>query len=98
MPMPRTCDPDHLSAASSTIKKYKDMTKKSRGPSADVSPASHIAVIGAGIAGITCARTLMQAGHQVTVFEKSLGAGGRMATCDSEFGGFDHGAQYFHGA
>ena len=71
------------------------MTKKSRSAAADVSPASHIAVIGAGIAGITCARTLMQAGHQVTVFEKSLGAGGRMATCDSEFGGFDHGAQYF---
>lgn len=55
----------------------------------------HIAVIGAGIAGITCARTLVQAGHQVTVFEKSSGAGGRMATRDTEFGGFDHGTQYF---
>jgi renalase len=37
----------------------------------------------------------MQAGHQVTVFEKSRGAGGRMSTRNSEFGGFDHGAQYF---
>ncbi|MES2192121.1 MAG: FAD-dependent oxidoreductase [Pseudomonadota bacterium] len=55
----------------------------------------HIAVIGAGIAGIACARTLVQAGHQVTVFEKSRGAGGRMATRVNEFGGFDHGAQYF---
>ncbi len=55
----------------------------------------HIAVIGAGIAGIACARTLVQAGHQVTVFEKSTGAGGRMATRLNEFGGFDHGAQYF---
>ena len=58
-------------------------------------PARHIAVIGAGIAGIACARTLAQAGHQVTVFEKSRDAGGRMSTRKSEFGGFDHGAQYF---
>ncbi len=55
----------------------------------------HIAVIGAGIAGITCARTLVQAGHKVRVFEKSSGPGGRMATRDSPFGSFDHGAQYF---
>ena len=40
----------------------------------------HFAIIGAGIAGITCARTLVQAGHQVTVFEKSRGVGGRMST------------------
>jgi hypothetical protein len=53
------------------------------------------AVIGAGIAGITCARTLLQAGHSVTVFEKSPSVGGRMATRDTPFGTFDHGAQYF---
>ena len=55
----------------------------------------HIAIVGAGMAGIACARTLMQAGHRVTVFEKSRGTGGRMATRRSPFGGFDHGAQYF---
>ncbi len=54
-----------------------------------------IAVIGAGIAGITCARTLAQAGCQVKVLEKSGGYGGRMATRSTAFGGFDHGAQYF---
>ena len=59
------------------------------------SPLRHIAVVGAGMAGIACARTLAQAGLKVTVFEKSAGAGGRMATRSSEFGGFDHGAQYF---
>ena len=59
------------------------------------SPVRHIAVIGAGIAGMACARTLAQAGHTVTVFEKSRGAGGRMSTRNSEFGSFDHGAQYF---
>ena len=57
--------------------------------------AQTIAVIGAGIAGVTCARTLAQAGHQVSLFDKSVGAGGRMATRESPFGGFDHGAQYF---
>ena len=73
--------------------KHNDMTSKSKTSS---TPSSrHFAVIGAGIAGIACARTLMQAGHQVTVFEKSRGSGGRMATRSTEFGGFDHGAQYF---
>ena len=55
----------------------------------------NIAIIGAGIAGITAARTLVQAGHHVHVFEKSRGAGGRMSTRDSNVGTFDHGAQYF---
>ncbi|MBP6406768.1 MAG: FAD-dependent oxidoreductase [Ramlibacter sp.] len=63
-------------------------------PAAPLRP-QHFAVIGAGMAGITCARTLAQAGHQVTVFEKSRGFGGRMSTRSSPFGTFDHGAQYF---
>ncbi len=54
-----------------------------------------IAVIGAGIAGIACARTLVQAEHQVQVFEKSRGFGGRMATRKTPLGTFDHGAPYF---
>ena len=70
------------------------MTKKSA-PSKPPAPSRRIAVIGAGIAGMACARTLMQAGHVVTVFEKSRGAGGRMSTRNTEFGAFDHGAQYF---
>lgn len=55
----------------------------------------HIAVIGAGMAGIACARTLVQAGHRVTLFERSAKVGGRMATRLTEFGSFDHGTQYF---
>lgn len=39
-----------------------------------------IGVIGAGIAGLTAARKLALAGHEVTVFDKSKGFGGRMAT------------------
>lgn len=55
----------------------------------------NIAIIGAGMAGITAARTLVQAGHRVHVFEKSPGAGGRMSTRETVHGSFDHGAQYF---
>ena len=36
----------------------------------------HIAIIGVGMAGIACARTLRQAGHHVSLFEKSRGLGG----------------------
>ena len=59
------------------------------------SPRRHFAIIGAGMAGVACARTLVQAGHRVTVFEKSAEAGGRTATLHTPFGSFDAGAQYF---
>ena len=58
--------------------------------------SSHAAIIGAGISGLTCARTLAQHGWRVTVFEKSRGVGGRMAVRRTDSGlTFDHGAQYF---
>ncbi len=57
------------------------------------SKAKNFAIVGAGMAGIACARTLAQAGHRVTVFEQAEAVGGRMATVDSPFGGFDSGAQ-----
>lgn len=80
--------------------KRKRSSDKSPNASATSAPPppprqKHFAVIGAGIAGIACARTLVQAGHRVTVFEKSHNAGGRMSTRSSAFGNFDHGAQYF---
>lgn len=55
----------------------------------------HIAVVGAGLAGLTCARQLQQQGHQVVVYERNADVGGRMGTRQTELGGFDHGAQYF---
>jgi len=55
----------------------------------------HIAVVGAGMAGVACARTLVQAGHHVTVFERETEVGGRMASEPTPFGMFDSGAQYF---
>jgi len=55
----------------------------------------HIAVVGAGLSGLTAARQLQSQGHHVTVYEKSAGVSGRMSTRQTELGGFDHGAQYF---
>jgi renalase len=55
----------------------------------------HIAVIGAGIAGLSCATALRHAGFQVSVFDKSRGPGGRMSTRLGPGWQCDHGAQYF---
>jgi predicted NAD/FAD-dependent oxidoreductase len=54
-----------------------------------------IAVIGAGLAGLACARELARADVSVTVFEKSRGLGGRLATRREGNLAFDHGAQFF---
>jgi predicted NAD/FAD-dependent oxidoreductase len=54
----------------------------------------HIAIIGAGLAGLCCARELLAARHTVVVYEKHDDPGGRSRTCESEVGGLDFGAQY----
>jgi renalase len=56
--------------------------------------ALKIAVIGAGMAGVTVARALSTRAD-ISVFEKSRGVGGRMATRRIDEVSFDHGAQYF---
>ena len=53
-----------------------------------------IAIIGAGFAGLTLARRLAEQ-HDVSVFEKARGPGGRMSTRRADPFAFDHGAQYF---
>ena len=58
-----------------------------------------ICIIGAGMAGLTCATALAAAGRQVRLIDKGRGPGGRMATRRAQTSGgpaaFDHGAQYF---
>ncbi len=53
-----------------------------------------VGVIGAGMAGLVCARQLQQAGHRVVVVEKSRGLGGRVATRRLEGSRADHGLRY----
>jgi photolyase PhrII len=55
-----------------------------------------IAIIGAGLGGLMCGRTLVDHGMQVTLFDKSRGVGGRVAYRRGDDGWCcDHGAQYF---
>ena len=58
-----------------------------------------IAVVGAGISGMSCARILLERGCTVELFDKGRKPGGRLATRvidrDNAHLSFDHGAQYF---
>ncbi|PTT75505.1 NAD/FAD-dependent oxidoreductase [Pelomonas sp. HMWF004] len=67
--------------------------------------AARVAVLGAGLAGATCARMLTDAGFNVQLFDKSRGVGGRLATRRAEWtapdsslqrANFDHGAPGFN--
>ncbi|MGB3401864.1 MAG: FAD-dependent oxidoreductase [Microcoleaceae cyanobacterium] len=53
-----------------------------------------VAIIGAGIAGLTCAKALQKAGYRVVILEKSRGVGGRVATRRMDDYRLDHGARY----
>ena len=59
----------------------------------------HIAIVGAGMAGLACAEGLAGQGHVITLLDKGRGPGGRMSTRRVEtragLAVFDHGAQYF---
>lgn len=69
-------------------------------PSPSPAASRHpIAIIGAGLAGISCAQLLTQAGHSVHLFDKSRGPSGRMSTRRSQDAATnwqcDHGAPFF---
>ncbi len=57
-----------------------------------------VGIVGAGMAGLSCADALAAAGHAPVLFDKGRGPGGRMSTRRVEVAGrtltFDHGAQY----
>lgn len=77
---------------------------RAEAPAGDGMEPPRIAIVGAGVAGAACAAGLLRAGFDVTVFEKSGGVGGRMATrrmrwtdVDGTVGSveFDHGCPHF---
>lgn len=54
-----------------------------------------IAIVGAGIAGLSCTKRLKDAGLDTVLFDKSRGPAGRMSTRRGDDWQCDHGAQYF---
>ncbi len=57
-----------------------------------------VAIIGAGLTGLTCAGQIAAAGHRVCVLDKSSGLGGRMATRRIGQLRVDHGLRYWQPA
>lgn len=57
-----------------------------------------VAVIGAGWAGVACARSLHDKGHQVTLFESGRTAGGRARGVKAPWGPVDNGQHILLGA
>lgn len=54
-----------------------------------------VVVVGAGLAGLMAARTLVDAGCEVVVLDKGRSPGGRLATRRIGAARLDHGAQFF---
>jgi hypothetical protein len=61
----------------------------------DTHPIQSVAIIGAGLAGISCAVSLLKAVNHVTIFEQETQSGGRMVSRQQDEFQFDSGAQYF---
>lgn len=61
-------------------------------------PIRSVVIVGAGLAGLACAKTLAAHGIAARIFDKGRAPGGRLATRRAEVAGrevsFDHGAQY----
>ena len=60
-----------------------------------MSASPSVAIIGAGIAGLTCGTALKGLVPRLKVFEKSIFVGGRVAQFRAGDYEFNHGAQYF---
>ena len=59
--------------------------------------SAEVVVVGAGIAGLACARALTARGTRTVVLERASGVGGRCATRRLDGVPVDHGAPFLHG-
>jgi predicted NAD/FAD-dependent oxidoreductase len=62
-----------------------------------VTATSEVLVIGAGVSGLSCARTLVATGRQVAILDRARGVGGRCATHRLLGMPFDQGVSFLHG-
>jgi renalase len=62
----------------------------------EVKESNSVCIVGAGISGLACAERLAAQGIPSTIFEKSRGVGGRIATRQSEGVKFEYGAPVIH--
>ena len=73
------------------VERWEEITRR---PAVD--PAPTVAVVGAGMAGLTAARILADHGLCVRIWDKGRVAGGRISTRSSRAGwSMDHGAPFF---
>jgi renalase len=62
--------------------------------------STHVAIVGAGVAGAACAHALAASGSRVTLFDKARGVGGRMSTRRTvwtDASGVEQPVQFDHG-
>ncbi|HEX2097882.1 MAG TPA: FAD-dependent oxidoreductase, partial [Rubrobacteraceae bacterium] len=57
-----------------------------------------VIVVGAGLAGLTCAKVLVERGAEIAIFEASDGVGGRVRTDEKEGFLLDRGFQVYFAA
>ena len=76
----------------------KDQSDRGFGSVPSHHGAARVAIVGAGIGGLTCARELRLRGYDPVVFEAGDRVGGRCSSRATRVGWFDDGAQAISGA
>lgn len=83
------------SCASVTVIMWGGYAPADSGQRTDILAAMRVVIVGAGMAGLTAGRALRDAGHDVSLVDKSRVVGGRMSSKRIGEARFDHGAQHF---